>query len=31
MIEVKKLIEICSACIAQWEFTTFENQPVYVK
>ena len=31
MILINDLKQTCSACPSQWEFTTFENRPVYVR
>lgn len=31
MIEINNLKQTCAACPAQWEFTTFEDRPVYVR
>ena len=30
-MKVKNLIQTCDACPSQWEFTTDENRPVYVR
>ncbi len=31
MIPIKNLEKTCDSCPSQWEFTTFENRPVYVR
>jgi hypothetical protein len=31
MIKIKEITKTCGACPAQWEGTTIENEPVYIR